>query len=87
MRYSRRFTVNNNIIKQLIERNSLRLLDHAEAVYGGSCPMCGEEKSFILWADKAKYRCFWCGCDGKYAPTPERVAEARRILQESKDLG
>lgn len=87
MRYLRTFHVDNNIIKQHIARNGLQLLEQAAAVYGGDCPMCGQSHSYILWADKGKYRCFWCGCDGRFAPTPERVAEARRILAESKELG
>ena len=66
------------MINELITRNSLRRLDMTNQIFGGTCPFCGREKSFCLWADKGEYRCYWCGCDGRFVMTPERTVELRR---------
>jgi hypothetical protein len=31
-----------------------------------------------VWADKGNFRCFWCGADGRFVPSPEREAEKRK---------
>lgn len=71
-------TIDAMMIESIIIRNKLKLLGHSEAIYGGACPLCGRESSFTIWADKAIYRCFWCGCDGRFVITPERSAELER---------
>jgi Zn ribbon nucleic-acid-binding protein len=65
------------MVKHIIERNALLRLGMSEAIYGGSCPFCGHAQSFTLWAEKGVYRCFWCGCDGRFVLSPERTAEEK----------
>jgi Zn ribbon nucleic-acid-binding protein len=66
------------MITRLIERNSLTLLGKSDGIFGGNCPFCGHERSFTIWADKGLFRCFWCGADGRFVPSPEREAERRK---------
>lgn len=74
------------MMASLIERNGLKLAPTSEAVYLGDCPFCGHEKTFTLWADKAIFRCFWCGCDGRFVISPERIGaelqKRRKMLGE-----
>lgn len=76
--------VDRAMIDKLIVRNGLRTLDLTKHIYGGDCPFCGHEKSFILWEEKGQYRCYWCGCDGRFVRTPERDLEERRRLDAIK---
>lgn len=77
--------VDQAMIDKLIVRNGLRTLDMSKNIYGGGCPFCGHEKSFMLWATKGAYRCFWCGCDGRFVRTPERALEEQREKKETLD--
>lgn len=70
--------VDREMVKSIIERNGFQRLGMSEAIYGGDCPMCGHARTFTLWADKGNFRCFWCGADGRFVPSPEREAEKRR---------
>lgn len=70
--------VDAEIVAELVERNILQLVPTSEAVYLGDCPFCGHRRSFTLWAGKAVFRCFWCGCDGRFVASPERLAEELR---------
>jgi Zn ribbon nucleic-acid-binding protein len=79
--------VDTMMIESIIVRNHLHLLGQSEAIYGGICPLCGMESSFTLWADKGIYRCFWCGCDGRFVMTPERNAELRKRILEETGVG
>lgn len=67
--------VDKDIIDQLIARNKLRKMDMSKTLYGGDCPFCGQEKCFMIWSEKGSYRCFLCGCDGRFVPSPERLLE------------
>jgi Zn ribbon nucleic-acid-binding protein len=67
--------IDREMVKSIIERNRLAQLGMSEAIYGGDCPFCGRARTFTLWAEKGVYRCFWCGCDGRFVPAPERAAE------------
>jgi len=78
--------VDVRIIAELIERNKLGLIPTATAIYHGDCPFCGHPRTFTLWADKGVYRCFWCGCDGRFVQTPERTA-ATREAERKKLMG
>jgi hypothetical protein len=70
--------VDREMVKSIIERNSLKRLGMSESIFGGDCPFCGHDRSFTIWADKGNFRCFWCGADGRFVPSPEREAEKRK---------
>jgi hypothetical protein len=74
--------IDHEMIQSLITRNKLTRLGMSKSMYGGTCPFCGRERSFCLWSEKGDYRCYWCGCDGRFVATPERMAEARRQRRE-----
>lgn len=73
-------------IDALIVRLKLELMAESQSMYRGTCPLCGSSHKFILWADRGKFRCYYCGCDGIYVHSPERLAEKRAkqkaILEE-----
>lgn len=73
--------VDPEMINKIIVRNGLSPLGKSEQIFGGPCPLCGHIGSFVVWADKAIYRCFYCGCDGRFVTTPERYAEQRTALR------
>jgi Zn ribbon nucleic-acid-binding protein len=74
--------LDSEVIRSIIARNGLTLLGMSGAIYGGNCPFCGRERSFTLWSEKGVYRCFWCGCDGRFVMSPERAAEEHRAKRE-----
>lgn len=74
--------LDDEMIRSIIARNGLAKLGMSAAIFGGNCPFCGHERSFTLWSEKGVYRCFWCGCDGRFVMSPERAAEGRRMKRE-----
>jgi hypothetical protein len=77
--------VDSEVIDQLIAHNGLTQLGMSKAMYGGNCPFCGAERCFTLWALTGAFRCFQCGCDGRFVRTPERSfakkeAERKRLM-------
>ena len=77
-----RSQVDPQMIDKLISRNGLSKLGMSKGIYGGTCPFCGRERSFTLWSDSGIYRCYWCGCDGRFVMTPERMAEERQKFRD-----
>lgn len=75
------------VIHQIVSKNALRLVGGATAIYGGTCPFCGRERAFVLWADKCIYRCYWCGCDGRFTRSPERNMELKRAAVAKLEQG
>ena len=81
MRFNGACNVDQAMIDKLIVRNKLRPLDMSKHIFGGDCPFCGHAKTFCLWEDKGTYRCYWCGCDGRFVVTPERTLEEQRLMR------
>jgi hypothetical protein len=81
MRRNGASNIDQAMMDKIIVRNGLRTLDMAKYIFAGDCPFCGHKKSFILWQDKGTYRCYWCGCDGRFVRTPERELEERNLLK------
>lgn len=77
--------VDGEMIAEIVTRNNLRVLDMSQSIHGGDCPFCGHPRSFCLWSDKGNFRCYWCGCDGRFVRTPEREAEKRAKHQAYLD--
>jgi Zn ribbon nucleic-acid-binding protein len=73
--------VDRGMIDKIIVRNKLQKIDLSNHIYGGDCPFCGRAKSFCLWEEKGTFRCYWCGCDGRFVRTPERELEERNLLK------
>jgi Zn ribbon nucleic-acid-binding protein len=74
------------VMTLVIQHSDLHKLAHSEFIYAGNCPFCGHEKSFVLWRNKAAYRCFWCGCDGRFVRTPERELERKKREQAKRGI-
>ena len=74
--------IDGEMIDHRIHRNGLHKMDLSNSIYGGTCPFCGRERAFCLWSEKGDYRCYWCGCDGRFVATPERTMEMRRKRRE-----
>jgi len=81
MRFNGACNVDKEMVIKIIDRNRLRKLGMTTHIYGGDCPFCGHEKTFCLWEDKGTYRCYWCGCDGRFVVTPERTLEEQRLMK------
>ncbi len=64
-------------IDALIVRLGLEIIAASKSMYRGTCPLCGAAHKFIVWADRGKFRCYHCGCDGLYVHSPERLAEEK----------
>jgi Zn ribbon nucleic-acid-binding protein len=85
MTWAGRSRIDPDMVEEIIKRANLSLIGGSEAIFGGTCPLCGKEKSFTLWAAKGTFRCFWCGADGRFIISPEREAEKRRRARAERD--
>lgn len=59
------------IVEHIIARLGLRLLNDSLFIYGGDCPFCGGEGSFVVWINRRTARCSKCGLDAWFGPAPE----------------
>lgn len=73
--------VDQVMIDKIIVRNSLTPLQLTKTIFGGACPFCGHAKTFVLWSERGQYRCYFCGCDGRFVRSPERELEERKLLK------
>lgn len=73
--------VDQEMIDKLVVRNALVPLQLTKTIFGGTCPFCGRQNSFVLWTEKGQFRCYYCGCDGRFVRSPERELEERRLLK------
>ncbi len=77
--------VDPEMVQELIDRHNLQMLNMSQVIHGGTCPFCGQERTFALWADKGTFRCYHCGCDGRFVRTPERAAAVKAKRQAISD--
>ena len=70
-------------IDRIIERNALSRLGLSKGMFAGDCPFCGHPKAFVLWRDSGNYRCYFCGCDGRFVRAPERSLMKEREAKEA----
>jgi Zn ribbon nucleic-acid-binding protein len=59
------------LMEKLIVRLGLSLLKDSLFIYGGDCPFCGGERTFVVWVNRRSCRCSKCGLDGWFGPAPE----------------
>jgi len=67
--------IDRDSAERVVTHLSMTKLFGSRFMFGTDCPLCGNKKCLVIWADKGTIRCYKCGLVGEFQRAHERGEE------------